>query len=149
MNSQTFSVDSAVMRVDRQIIAVVRCAAESLDRTDLAAAIEDLPAEVTLVVLGHPNTPAEIVGALAGQEAPTATGHAVTDALKRVADGKLSSTVERSTIYRAGLPMVIEREQLEQHIENLDPGAVPPSALLSSYEWVTLVDESGTVAGAG
>ncbi len=139
--SVTIHVEDDLLVVGSHQIAVVRCAKERLDVDRLRAAVETLPPQATHVCLLRPDTAAEAIRALAACGAPCATARPVTDALKEVAKGRVVASVERSNLYRAGLPVLIEVAALRDRVKSLAAGGIPAGALLGDESGLRFIGE--------
>jgi hypothetical protein len=93
-------------------LAIVRCATSrdgaEIEVGPLRTSIDELPSGVDVVVLTAHGIDERTAAALASHGIPVATAHAGTDAMKRVAGGRLVETLDRSRLYVLRLPAAVE-----------------------------------------
>ncbi|HSF84330.1 MAG TPA: hypothetical protein VLG28_01560 [Acidimicrobiia bacterium] len=141
MSQPPITVEPALVRCGAKAIAVIRCAA-SLDAAALSDAVAGLQGDADSVALLEPGEPGTTVASLAIHPTPVATAAPITDALKRVAADRITGTVDRTSVARAGLPMLLSVDSLMARLATLGQAAVPAGALLDPRDRVALVDRS-------
>jgi hypothetical protein len=78
----------------------------------LRTAVAALPPQVDLVILAEGPVTAAVAAALTSSGLPAATGVPGTDAVKRVVDGMVVDTLDRTRLYVLRLPAAVERSVL-------------------------------------
>lgn len=112
MSCHSITVDPSALG-DNAEVAVLRCSGEPLCLSDLLDAVAKLPAQATRVVLAPADASvADLIRFAAPTGGVMATARPVTDALKRVEDGRIVGSVDRDQLFRAGLPLGLSRRDL-------------------------------------
>lgn len=140
MTMSDISIDDRPIARGARIIAVLRSDSPLLDVAALRDSLDRLPTGTTDVAIVQAATTEAEVGRLAQHAGACATATPVTDALKRIANGKIVESIERSSVFRAAPPLVIPQQAMRNRIDALGQGAVTAGQLLGDELHVTLVE---------
>lgn|GEM_PF-6343204 len=117
-----------------------------LDAGALRNALAMLPPEIALVALVAVGADAEAAVALAIHGVPVATGHAATDAVKRLVAGRIVATLDRSRLYTVRLPAIVDRMAVETQLgRDHEPTCLVADLVTAGAVCPTLVDRNGAV----
>jgi 2-C-methyl-D-erythritol 4-phosphate cytidylyltransferase len=131
-----------------QPVAIVSCVTGAdgaeVEVRPLRTAIAELPPEIDLVVLTARPMEESAANALAAGGVPTATAHAGTDAVKRIADGILVETLDRTRLYVLRLPAAVDRHVVLATLDRCQGARCLVADLVAPGRSIpTLVDDEG------
>lgn len=134
--------------------ALVCCATaddgSALEVAPLRAAVDDLPADVDLVILAEGAIDSATAASLVAAGVPAATGRQGTDAVKRVDGGRLIETLDRSRLYTLRLPAVVELRSVVAVLAARRSTTCPIADLVAPGATVpVIVDRRGRVVSPG
>lgn len=135
-------------------VAIVRCATSAdgaeIEVGPLRTQIAALPSDTGVVVLATGEIDERAATALASHRVPAATARTGTDAIKRVARGRLVETLDRDRLYVLRLPATTRRDAVVEMLATCQGERCLVADLVAPGDTIpTLVDENGTpIAGS-
>ena len=129
-------------------VAIVRCATSAdgaeIEVGPLRTQIAALPSHTDVVVLAAGEINERAAAALASHGVPAATARAGTDAVKRVAEGRLVETLDRDRLYVLRLPAAARRDAVIARLGACEDTRCLVADLVAPGDTIpTLVDERG------